>query len=669
MDSTILTFELAVNNDIDKHSGLRHKKKTKDNLTPKQRIALDELKNTDDLIITQADKGGSTVIWGIEEYLQEAYSQLNNTAYYEELPSDPSSTHQNIINNSLNKLHSENLIDKATRDTLKPSNTKTARFYLLPKIHKNNNPGRPVISSVNCNTTKLSKYVDHFIQPLATQVKSYIRDTTDLLCKLEQIGTIPENAILVTMDVRALYSNIQHDKGLATLTKVLNDRLIKEPDTKVLTTLMEHVLNLNSFSFNNGYYLQTKGVAMGTISAPSYAIIYMGEFEETHIYPLIIDDTLFYGRYIDDILFIYTGGETKLHNFFCHINSCDESIKFDYETSQHSISFLDTVIYIDNNRNLQTTLYTKPTDSHNFLHASSAHPRHLINNLPYSQALRTRRICSNTEELTKNNTLMLEYFLDRGYPHDLVASQIEKASGIPREETLKLTPKSTSDRIPLITTFNDSLPPLARIIRDRWELLTMKDELRDTFKETGLISFRRPPNIKDIAASNTIANNKVQHRSDTPKTNKFCSPCNSSRCLCCKQLAFTDTFTSTVTHKTYKIFHESNCKSNHVVYLLECTLCGIQYIGKTEWSFNIRLNNYRYRIKSTNTSNLLPCEKHFKLASHDFEKDAKFTIIEKIEKIDDKTMAKSTLLRREDFWILKLNTLHPHGLNTKVSNL
>ena len=73
---------------------------------------------------------------------------------------------------------------------------------------------------------------------------------------------------------------------------------------------------------------------------------------------------------------------------------------------------------------------------------------------------------------------MLEYFLDRGYPHDLVASQIEKASGIPREETLKLTHKSTSDRIPLITTFNDSLPPLARIIRDRWELLTMKDELK-----------------------------------------------------------------------------------------------------------------------------------------------------------------------------------------------
>ena len=156
---------------------------------------------------------------------------------------------------------------------------------------------------------------------------------------------------------------------------------------------------------------------------------------------------------------------------------------------------------------------------------------HLIKSLPYSQALRIRRICSNIDELSKNNALLLKYFLDRGYPHDLVTSQIAKASSTPREDTLRLTPKKPSDRIPLITTYNNSLPPLSRIIRDRWELLTMKDELKDLFKGTGLISVRRPPNIRDITCSNTILNNKVYHKSNTPLTIKFCSPCNSSRCL------------------------------------------------------------------------------------------------------------------------------------------
>ena len=36
---------------------------------------------------------------------------------------------------------------------------------MLPKIHKDGNPGRPVISSVICHTTKISQYVDRYVQP------------------------------------------------------------------------------------------------------------------------------------------------------------------------------------------------------------------------------------------------------------------------------------------------------------------------------------------------------------------------------------------------------------------------------------------------------------------------------------------------------------------------
>ena len=124
-------------------------------------------------------------------------------------------------------MFSNDIIDKETCDIPKPTNVKPARFYLLPKIHKKNNPERPVISSVNCHTTKLSKYVDHFIQPLSKKVKSYIRDTTDLINKIKQIKRIPHNAILVTMDVRSLYSNIKHIDGISVLKECLNNRVSK----------------------------------------------------------------------------------------------------------------------------------------------------------------------------------------------------------------------------------------------------------------------------------------------------------------------------------------------------------------------------------------------------------------------------------------------------------
>ena len=46
------------------------------------------------------------------------------------------------------------------------------------------------------------------------------------------------------------------------------------------------------------------GVSKGTKCAPTYATLFMGKFEETHILPNIQENILQYNRYIDDIFFI-----------------------------------------------------------------------------------------------------------------------------------------------------------------------------------------------------------------------------------------------------------------------------------------------------------------------------------------------------------------------------
>ena len=631
IDPTIQTFQLAVKTDIENHEQLNP---PIDNLTRPQRKALKELKNRTDLVITRADKGGATVIWGIEEYLAEANSQLNNSEFYQELSNDPFNDYQQIIINSLNEMLSDNMIDKETAEVLKPKNVKPARFYLLPKIHKKNIPGRPVISSINCHTTKLSRYVDHHIQPLATKVKSYIRDTTDFINKLKNIDFVPHNAILATLDVRSLYSNIKHNEGLSALEECLDNRTHKEPSTKVITTLMHHVLTLNNFTFNGRNFLQVKGCAMGTIAAPSYATIYMGRFETKYIYPEINGDCLFYARYIDDIFLIYTGDDTKLKKFLQDLNTKHDSIKFDYETSTKSIAFLDTLIYVDENRHLQTTLYTTPTDTHNYLHSKSCHPKHLKDSLPYSQALRLKRICSQNNELNIHCEKLKRQFIARGYKPDIIKDKVHKVVALKREDTLKLTnnDKNNTSRIPSITTFNMTLPPITNIIHKRWDILKLKPNLKDTFSHPAMLTFRRSKNIRDIIGSNYILNDRIIKAKPRTKSIQSCQPCNHSSSLCCKYLNSTNTFTSSVTMKTYNIYHKTNCKSKNVIYLLECTLCSIQYIGKSEWPFNLRLNNYKHRIKPIASDKLLPVEQHFRQNNHDFSIHAKFTIIEKIEK-------------------------------------
>ena len=57
----------------------------------------------------------------------------------------------------------------------------TITFYISPEIHKENNPGRPVINSINYHISEISPFVDHDLQPLGGEIPSYIKDTTDFI--------------------------------------------------------------------------------------------------------------------------------------------------------------------------------------------------------------------------------------------------------------------------------------------------------------------------------------------------------------------------------------------------------------------------------------------------------------------------------------------------------
>ena len=90
---------------------------------------------------------------------------------------------------------------------------------------------------------------------------------------------------------------------------------------------------------------------------------------------------------------------------------------------------------------------------------------------------------------------------------------------------------------------------------------------------------------------------------------------------------------------------------------MACTICKIQYIGKAETPFNIRLNNHR-KDANGNNPKAIPASIHFEQPGPNFNKHAKFTLIEQINNTinTDINIIKRRLKRREDFWILKLDT-------------
>ena len=311
----------------------------------------------------------------VDDYITEANRQLNDEHFYKKVDENPTSLHVALVDNAIDDLKLKGLLEEKMANQLKTSNPKTPRMYLLPKIHKPGNPGRPVVSSIECHTERISQFVDHHLQPLNQNLPSYVKDTTDFLQKLKNIPEVPKDTILVTMDVRSLYTNVPNDEGVEAVKSYLQTR--NRPGdgalSRIIATFLRLILTLNNFVFNDQNYIQVNGASMGTKCAPTYASLFMGKFEEVNILPKIRNSIMLYVRYIDDIFLIWKGTEDDLKKFLSEINEVHHSIKFDYELSKESVNFLDCKVSVSGNR-LSSSVYTKPTDRKSYVHAGGVLP-------------------------------------------------------------------------------------------------------------------------------------------------------------------------------------------------------------------------------------------------------------------------------------------------------
>ena len=191
---------------------------------------------------------------------------------------------------------------------------------------------------------------------------------------------------------------------------------------------------------------------------------------------------LLYVRYIDDLLLVWKDSEEELLKFLEELNKKHPTIKFDYEFSREKVHFLDTTISISGNK-LSTTLYTKPTDRKAYLHSKSYHPKSTKKAIPYSQATRLRRICTEDNEFRKHAEKLQADLEKRGYKSDEVSTGIERAANMERSTLLTYKEKVNQRRTPLILTYNRKLPNLKRILDETWSHLQINPTERQKFVE------------------------------------------------------------------------------------------------------------------------------------------------------------------------------------------
>ena len=151
---------------------------------------------------------------------------------------------------------------------------------------------------------------------------------------------------------------------------------------------------------------------------------------------------------------IWKGTKAELITFIKDLNEKYKTIKFNFQVSRRVIAFLDAMLYKDENNNIQTTLYRKPTDQQAFLQAKSEHRRSLKSSISYSQALRLKTICSTSTEFDKNCAAIKQKFLDRQYKEEVLDEQIKKVDRTERKGLFTCKEKNNNNRILLSVTYN-----------------------------------------------------------------------------------------------------------------------------------------------------------------------------------------------------------------------
>ena len=137
--------------------------------------------------------------------------------------------------------------------------------------------------------------------------------------------------------------------------------------------------------------------------------------------------------------------------------------------------------------------------------------------------------------------------------------------------------------------------------------------------------------------------------------------CERKKCIICeKHVTEGQSFQSCQTQEQFQLRDNFTCDTRNIIYLISCTKChGAEYVGQTQNSLRERFYLHRSHIGKNKGT---PLTMHFNKHGHSLE-DMKCMAIEKVL-----GESQEQRLRRESFWITKLKTLIPHGLNTDQQN-
>ncbi|CAJ0949911.1 unnamed protein product [Ranitomeya imitator] len=509
------------------------------NISKAEKGAIESLRLNKQFVVKPADKGGAVVVMDRQYYVNEIRSQLNDSDTYLRITHDPTSDITKEILTLSHRFCSLGVIDNKLGEFLINPYPICPVLYTLPKIHKNLTcpPGRPIVASTGSLLSPLAMVLEKILTPLLGHIPSFLRDTTHFLSAIRGLSIAPEDCYLVTLDVNSLYTNINNNNGIKAVETFLNDTTGFHPDLKAFCcALLTLILTKNFFLFEDEFFIQLNGTAMGSNVAPPYANIFMVDFESKFIYTHVLFQQFcpLWKRYIDDIFMIWCGDLDSLLSLYQSINTSVDKLTFTMQHDQKSISFLDTLVTINEDRTLSTDLFVKSTDKNSLLYFTSCHPHHIKRSLPRSQYSRINRIVSDPSRRTVRLNEMASKFRARGYPESFLDFPLDSSSSTKSQ--------SRVNRMAFVNTYHPFMPIFHGLIHKHWSLLGLSYPTIPEFQVAPLMCHKKPPNLRNLLVAADIGSSKlVARQTFLATTRKGTFPC--LHCLQCSNITRGDTFT------------------------------------------------------------------------------------------------------------------------------
>ncbi|BHF80756.1 hypothetical protein SprV_0702388400 [Sparganum proliferum] len=405
-------------------------------LSKVERDSLRELKADNDLVIVPADKGRSTVVLDRKDYLQKAKGLLEDRQFYVPCATNPLRALTREINATLLALENSGAITPTDRRMARSQDTALARFYGLPKVHKDGAPLRPIVSLKGTPTYGLAKWLFRRLKFLTAESDTTVSSSAQFLEKLKGVSLHP-NEVMVSFDVTSLFTSIPQDLAIETIELLLQSKY-DETENRLGRAQVLQLLKFclrTYFTFDGTIYEQVKGTPMGS---PISGFIAEAVLQRLESLVFQHHKPKFWARYVDDTFVVID--RDQLLTFKERLNAVFPDIQFTVEEEEENnqLAFLDVLVCRKDCGGLKTKVFRKATNTMQVLNFNSNHPISHKRSCVRTLYRRVERHCSEPEDKIAELQYLRRVFKANGYPRNFVNRCIRKRDERPNRTDTKV---------------------------------------------------------------------------------------------------------------------------------------------------------------------------------------------------------------------------------------